>query len=347
MQIFKKTTSQKNIYLLEKLPNEIAFRPNEKSIAHYTNYKENSLGCLRCPNPKCCYYNKDEIQISSLIDFPFDLNNNVCPASAIKMNDDGTPFIEKNKCIKCGLCLSRCPIGSLFFNKDNDVQVNIDTSMHIKTSLSEESLKRHNEQIASIISLKKTGKMINESDDLLQTIYTKIENTDSKSHNLLGRNLLIGLGCVVGKTRTGDVYTRMDAIYSSKDDAMGAVEIEFGKETLDASRAILDDIAVLNVRYNLHKNDNNAIVICLQLPNARQGYWQVIKDLKTVEQIKIQTMSIGSILLLIWNNKCISFGKKQFYIDFDNKELRNVISKIIGEEINLSNKQLGILEPEK
>ena len=41
------------------------------------------------------------------------------------------------------------------------------------------------------------------------------------------------------------------------------------------------------------------LVICLQLPNARQGYWQVVKDVNAVEKIPIRTLTIGALLLFL------------------------------------------------
>ena len=41
-----------------------------------------------------------------------------------------------------------------------------------------------------------------------------------------------------------------------------------------------------------------AVVVCLQLPNARQGYWQVVKDIFAVENIQINTIIIGALLIL-------------------------------------------------
>ena len=121
---------------------------------------------------------------------------------------------------------------------------------------------------------------------------------------MIVRNLLVALGCRCSMRRVGDVYTRMDAVYSSFASSFGAVEIEFGKDTLDAVRGILEDIAVLNTRYGISKEDNNAIVVCLQLPNARQGYWQVVRDIKIVEGIEIGTITVGALMILLWHG-CI------------------------------------------
>ena len=70
-----------------------------------------------------------------MIDFDFEKNcygcrncENICPTKAIKMkeNNEGflIPFIEKEKCINCGLCNIKCPF--LNIKKDN-------TNMQLRT----------------------------------------------------------------------------------------------------------------------------------------------------------------------------------------------------------------------
>ena len=140
----------------------------------------------------------------------------------------------------------------------------------------------------------------------------------------------------------------MDAIYSSSGGSFGAVEIEFGRDTLDASRGILDDIAVLNTRYGIKKQNNRPLVICLQLPNIRQGYWQVIRDVKIVEGIKIETITIGALMYLLWNGCIFKPEDDQYYIDYDNMDLRRILcTQTKCKDISISKKKLGIMEPMK
>ena len=149
-------------------------------------------------------------------------------------------------------------------------------------------------------------------------------------------------------SRVGDVYTRMDAVYSTNNfGSFGVIEVEFGKDTLDASRGVLDDIAVLNARYGIPKEKNDAVVVCLQLPNARQGYWQVIKDVLTVEKLPISTITVGALLILMWNMKSFNLKEHSYYADYDNMSIREALQDHIERQIALSDKTQGILEPQK
>lgn len=95
------------------------------------------------------------------------------------------------------------------------------------------------------------------------------------------------------------------------------------------------------------KNQETPLVICLQLPNARQGYWQVVKDIHNVEKVKINTVSIGALLLLLWNNVELDMAESPFYADYDRMEIRTKLEYILDEEFDLPIRDLGILEPVK
>ena len=189
--------------------------------------------------------------------------------------------------------------------------------------------------------------MLLESDSLLCNIYNKLMCIHHSFHNLIARNLLVSVGNQCVTRRIGDVYTRMDAVFNSLENTFGVVEVEFGKDTLEASRAILDDIAVLHSRYGIDKHNNIPLVVCVQLPNARQGYWQVVKDVKNVEGIQIQTITIGALMLLNWNNEVAIFDGNNYYVDYDSMSLRQILEQQLGRTIQLSDKHLGILEPNK
>ena len=109
----------------------------------------------------------------------------------------------------------------------------------------------------------------------------------------------------------------------------------------------MDDVAVLNTRYGINKEINIPLVVCLQLPNARQGYWQVVKDIKIVENISINTMTIGAMMLLNWNNCLFIPDNSTYYFDYDNMDLRSAIFRQIRRNLHVSERFLGILEPMK
>lgn len=349
MQIFKKTSQQREIIHLNAIPNNIKYIKNNPSeLIFDDDITSCTTGCLRCNNPKCMIFSETEIECTLLQNFPSDKDDGVCPVGAITKNTEtGLPSIDKSTCIDCGVCIQRCPIGAIYYNGEEIVVNDSISTMQIKVPVTDNNIKVQNKQIKTLSLIEKQGTFINEGKKILEGIYKKLSKLPSNYHNNVVRSLLIGLGCNSAIRRIGDVYTRMDAVYVTQLGTFGVVEVEFGKDTLDASRGILDDIAVLNVRYGIQAINNNALVICLQLPNVRQGYWQVIKDIKTIIGLKINTITIGALMILLWNQKSFDPKEISYYVDYDNMTIRNIVETHIGRDILLPDKYHGILEPQK
>ncbi len=347
MHIFSETTNRTNISILSDIPLSIEYSCGIPAIARFSDGNCCALGCIGCVNPRCMYFESTDVECEEVENFPYDQARAVCPVGALSWNaESDSPRIDTYKCINCGICLRRCPIGAIYF--DENIKVNTTISeKEIRGGVDTAAIERQNEQIGQLGNIEKAGVPIMENEELLDRIYKKLFEVQSGSHNLIARNLLISLGCRSAVRRIGDVYTRMDAVYSSADNSFGAVEVEFGRDTLDASRGILDDIAVLHTRYGIEKDNNSPLVVCLQLPNARQGYWQVVKDVKNVENIYIATLTIGAMMILNWNRCLLLPDDVTYYLDYDNMNLRSTISWQIGRNIEISDKFLGILEPEK
>ena len=350
MRVFKEGTNRQYLSILNEMPFAIEIHQGIPGTAHFRNGDECHIGCLGCINPRCMYFSNEEIECDRVEGFPNDKSINACPVEALSWDDSSaTPVIDTKKCINCGVCVSRCPVGALFFSDKGKLKVNTAPTEYVERRSPDTTTQSlHLRQIEQLVNTPRAGVYLNASDRLFESIYNKLFRLKSNYHNSVGRSLLIALGCKCSMRRIGDVYTRMDAIYSSPAGSFGAVEIEFGRDTLDASRGILDDIAVLNTRYGVHKLDNKALVICLQLPNARQGYWQIVKDVKIVEGIKIGTITIGALMLLLWNGCVFEPENDRYYIDYDNMDLRRILCvQVDCDDIPLSDKELGIVEPMK
>ena len=347
MQVFKETIVRRSFGMLTAVPQSIENQCGAPSVLSFANGESCCATCLNCQNPRCMWFTEQDVTCSAVADFPGDRSLEVCPVGAIAWDQQSeVPVIDHNKCIECGLCIRRCPVGALYFDEGvsinssgNDATISVPAN-HTTASAQEDLLQ-------TLIAVGKQGSTIRESDGLMELVYSRMASVRSNDQNTVVRNLLIGLGCTCAMRRIGDVYTRMDAIYTSQTGAFGAVEVEFGRDTLDASRGVLDDIAVLNTRYSIPKNANKALVVCLQLPNARQGYWQVVRDIRIVEGICISTVSIGALLLLLWNGKSFDPNSASFYVDYDNMDVRSIIEHQIGRRVEIADKHLGILEPIK
>ena len=350
MQIFKEKVNRQSVLILEEIPTAFEIDHGTSATAHFKNEKKDHIGCIGCLNPRCMYFFEDETECNCNGTFANDKSVNVCPVEAVTWDDlSHTPIIDSKKCILCGICVSRCPVGALYFSSHESLMVDTTQSDIVEYKKLNDLIQiKHAHQIEQLLKVQRFGVSQKISDELFKIIYKKLRYIKSNYHNIIGRNLLIALGCKCSMPRMGDVYTRMDAIYCSPSGSFGVVEIEFGKDTLDASRGILDDIAVLNSRYGVNKHNNKPIVICLQLPNIRQGYWQVVKDIKNVVGIKIGTITIGALMYLLWNGCKFEPENDRYYIDYDNRNLREILCvQSYCDGIPLSDKALGIMEPMK
>lgn len=346
MRIIKKN-ERKELLFLKQMPSQLKYTAGE--VPHY-RIGENlyECSCLKCCKPKCLYFEKDEVHVNSIGKISIDENRKVCPVSAIKLTDDMKIEIDRTLCINCGICASRCPAGAIYF--DENSKINVNNSMNenlLKCEFDSTTEEKHETMIKDLSQKKKVGIYLSESREGIRRINDELYKFNHGKQNLFVRNLLIALGCNALISREGDVYTRLDGIYESFLGNSGVVEIEFEKDTLGAVRNVLDDIAVLHSRYNFNKNKNYSLVVCLQLPNERQGYWQVVKDIKRVEKIEINTITVGALLIMMWNNVLLDLKTLPFYTDYDNKTIREALERSIDRKVKLSIGSLGILEPIK
>ena len=232
MRIFSKNEASADVSLLTEIPDAITYQPGSAAYAQFREERA-QIGCLGCAHPSCLYLSKDDVSCYDIDDFPNDRGNRACPVNALSWDEKNChPVVDNSKCIACGVCMRRCPIGAIFY--DNGVKINsVSCDWQRKMKADSKVLCAHHRQIQHLSSTKRSGCFIRESDEVLEEIYDKLSETRSENHNLIGRNLLISLGCHAAMRRIGDVYTRMDAVYSSKNNAFGSVEIEFGRDTLE------------------------------------------------------------------------------------------------------------------
>lgn len=308
--------------------NHIENRINEPSKIHFSDNTICVSTCLNCKNKDCIHYMDKELENDD-VKIPINIDNNVCPVSAISIENNEV-VIDNDKCIKCGLCISRCKTGCIYL-QDGEIKVNKEGKISLKES--------------DFDNVPKTGSYIIETDELLNEIYYSI-NKCNINPNIFARNLLLQCGVSTLLSRKGDVNLRMDGIFVNNN-KYGVCEIEFNNDVLSCPRCLLDDLSVLCSRYNYNLEDMLALVISLNLPNNRTDFWRVINDISNILDIKIQTISIGALLLIMWNNKKIDLNEVPFYCDFKNNSLRGKIEVIIDRKVNLVEDENSILETKK
>lgn len=306
--------------LIMKKIERIYLTPKKETLLECDSGEKIVSKCLNCKNKRCMYYENSEIN-SEEVQIPQNILKDVCPNNAIYEKNNEI-FINEEKCIGCGLCASRCEIGAIF----------IDGSAKISKGVTEDRL-----DISNAI---KIGNILEDEEKQLGIVYNKLKKNNINS-NIFARNLLIQCGMNTYLSRKGDVSLRMDGIIY-QDNSFGVLEVEFGNEVLDCPRDILDDIAILCSRYNYKKEKIYPLIISLSLPNNRTDYWHVINDIKNVLNIKIHTITIGALLIIMWNNRKLDIEQMPF-LDSENILLKNNVEAIINKEINWESDEYSIL----
>ncbi len=341
-QILKVKNVQNKIAVLDIKPiKKIKFKEDNDNQLILSNGKICSSECINCANPKCMYLNSLDIEGGYFNDMSYDRNKRLCPVGAIEKGSKSVQ-INSTKCIGCGLCVSRCPIGAIHL-KNGVANISQPEESHLVfLDNNQKNIEIQNDFIKNVIGIDKAGVIQKIDKEVLNQVYYKIQHLSQYEQNLLARNILIVLGCQAALSRQGDVYTRMDGFYDNGEQ-YGAFEVETGLDMLDVSRALLDDIAILHSRYAISKNCNHPLAICLTLPNKRTDYWQVVKDIKEITGIQINTITFGALLSLLWNLKDIE-NFDDFYIDIDNYSIRVAVESILNKKITLPYGYLSIFE---
>ena len=117
MQIFRENVSRKRLLIFNAIPDSLIFHEKAPAQMIFSNGDKCSTACIGCKNPSCMYYDDSEIECSNLPDFPNDKSTDVCPVNAIEWDSiTETPKIDESKCLHCGLCIKRCPVGALYYD---------------------------------------------------------------------------------------------------------------------------------------------------------------------------------------------------------------------------------------
>lgn len=307
-----------------------------------------TASCLNCAFPSCMRYRESEYQCDELRNYASNRDDSVCPFDAINITqEDGFPVIDGAKCIACGLCAERCPIGAIYLDgnamrinsnpsEDYLCVISADENAH---ALQKESVAR----LSAIEQIRHPEKLI----ERLDLVYKQLKKSRASNDTMLlfGRNLLIGAGLRTALGRVGVVATRMDAVYVGVGRS-GAIEMEFQADSLSTARNLLDDLVMMAERNGIEVEDNTPIALYSLLPNTRQGYYQVCDDIKKVLGIQVRTLSLAALLLLIWCGKKLQFDDHNFVLGFRSTSIVDDLEALIGHKID-PQRVAGYLTPMK
>jgi len=357
--VFNKKTHKETVGIwLHQIPQKINHYPNKPSV-FILPQKSNSMQkneafvkcpCVGCLKPQCIKFEQKELTIHDdrLSEFPMDADDSVCPSDAITWEyGHNIPSIIIERCINCGICARRCPVGAIYSNGKNAVIHYCEKNVKF-FPVTDAITRQHETQLSTFKKCIHEGMFIVPDEKSIATLYNKLDEHQVKPRfpNLIVRNLFLVLGNQCIMRRRGDIYFRIDAVLSDKP-IIGVAEVEFNKDSLESPRAILDDIAVLVSRYEIEKVEIKPFIISLEFPNLRTEYWRVIKDIKDVLGIQINSLSLGALCILAWMFIFAPINEVEFYADVDSPSIKLAVEKACNYFCLSGLTNYAVLEPKK
>lgn len=302
--------------------------------------------CLHCIHPRCMDFTESELLLGDtrIESFPHIHDTKICPTDAIVI-ENGELSIESDRCIGCLLCASRCPTGAIFMNNST---AEISHPSDCANGYYAEDESKHLEQLEHLKRVTHVGTFDFETGETVEHMYLRmnaVRKNNPQFPNIITRNYLIQLGIPCTIRRHGDVYIRFDALFKNND-KIGVCEIEFDNEQLESPRAIVDDVAVLNSRYNIPLEDLLPLIVNLEFPNKRSDYWDVINDIDCILNLKIQSVTIGALAIILNHMSKIDLTSQDFFVIRGHTDITQAVAKMIGKPIR-DTSQLGILDVKK
>jgi ferredoxin len=273
----------------------------------------------------------DELRLSDtqLLEFPTDIDDSVCPTNALLWErGNTTPIIISERCINCGICARRCPVGAIYSNGKSAVVHKGESEIEFRPA-TQDNIELHISQMSELTRCQHIGNYLEINENSVHIIYDKLatQRTEAQFPNLIVRNLFLVLNnrCII--RRRGDNYFRIDAIIEDTP-LIGIAEVEFHKDSLESPRAILDDIAVLSSRYGI--KNIKPFIVSLELPNLRTEYWRIIKDIKDVLGIRIHSLTLGALCTLSWTFSSVPINAVDFYADVESPSIKSGVEAALG-----------------
>ncbi len=286
--------------------------------------------CLGCPDTPCMKKDPSEHNMPTVFEnFPGDPSSDVCPTQALSWNDSAGTIDVSSECIGCGLCVVRCPYGALYLEGGEKLAIlrEIKAGRTVDTKEASES-KTH-------ASPRRIGRLGKATAPALQKLESSLGALSDTRAMLLVRNLLHEAGIQCRVRRKGDTNVRIDAVTAFDDGKVGVVEVELSGAALESPRAILEDIAVLHSRFAMPLSAIVPVSIVLSLPNARSEYYRVIHDIYEVLQLRVRTLTLGSIFLVVWGfGRIESLEGDTFATDEDGCDLTASVARTLGVSVS-------------
>lgn len=307
--------------------------------------------CLHCPDMPCIRYSPDELNPEVGFDMTFYASGATCAFDALnEAMDTRTPVVDETKCVGCGVCLDRCPVGAIYLH-DMTAQVEANQNAIFKTTDAYTSA-----EFGELLdSLYEVCTWINEPGPteiaILQSVFNSIVASLSlpqdarTTFGTLVRNLLIAIGLQAKVSVQGDTSNRIELVCVD-DSLIGIGELEHHDDLLDSARRLLSDTAVACSRHGLSRYEIVPMIVCLRLPSRRSGIYELLGDIESRLNLSVALVPVGALLLFLafGHSPALSTLQKTFSRFGPNFSLEGRVGHLLETKTALTN--LG-LSPQK
>lgn len=303
-----------------------------------------TASCIHCPDSPCVHLSDEEIQSETDVKVTHNPNDSICTFDAIEwLQEDQSPQINTSRCVGCGACIGRCPVGAIRANRRGKAALREKEApgevFKGSDSIKVEEFRRHLEQIKSRTAVSLTQNEVQRTIHNFESVLEGLrENPGHGSvESLLARNLLSAIGFTAKAGNPGDVNSRLDLIFTLADDKTGLVEIETNTEKLlNSPRRLLTSYASIRRRQDIPPEKLEVFAFWAKFPNARQDVFEVIENIRSRVGLKIRTVPLCLLYLLAIH------GYQPGDIDLTNGFLISRDKKSVLED---SFRQLGVTPP--
>lgn len=291
--------------------------------------------CASCSSQACIRYFTSEIEPMAFRSFEKNPTNRVCPTSAIQMNEAGCATIDPKLCIRCGLCVHRCPYAAIQFSILQDsCTISSESKYLIESTTSAQNIQiKEFGNLPRFIKFRKITQTF--CSDYQQQLRTRVKKIPDLSE-IIVRNTFVNLGCPCATKPAGNNHVRTEFFAQIEDKVIiGESEIT-NTDTLSVCRRILDDLSVLISRNGFKYDDIIPVAVINGLPNKRTDFYEVITDINNVLGIQISTITYYLLFVLnLFNIPLTISDLKKYVVGKEKFSLIEVIQTHIHDIINI------------
>lgn len=228
----------------------------------------------------------------------FSPNSAVCPVEAIATDERGRPAIDDAACIRCGACITRCPVGAIWAPDtasapvvvfESDIPIRpasgdfVRRRTRIADALHRENTKVDQRVLKSQYDAVLTGlKEAHDAGELLRRLVRSVMNINSVPVRL--KNM-------------GDNSAPSEALARLGTHVL-SFEIQPHGDEISGVRRLLAGTARLAARYNAPLERIVPVLVLEALPNRRAGLYELVEDVAARLGVAVRVLPVGMLLAL-------------------------------------------------